>query len=108
MVPPSLIEIVNAIEASQNPSWPRSRVPASAAASRWPWPVTTASVLRQKGTKLGLPEVHVGVIPGAGGTQRLPRLVGLQAALQMILTGAPCSAGKALKLKLVDAVVDDE
>ena len=46
----------------------------------------------------------MGVIPGAGGTQRLPRLVGLPAAARMILTGAPVSAGQALKLHLVDAV----
>jgi len=56
--------------------------------------------------KLGLPEVHVGVIPGAGGTQRLPRLIGLQPALTMILTGAPVPARKAHKLGMVDAVVE--
>lgn len=59
-------------------------------------------------SKLGLPEVHVGVIPGAGGTQRLPRWIGLQGALQMILTGAPVDGNKAAMLKLVDAVVTDE
>lgn len=57
-------------------------------------------------SKLGLPEVHVGVIPGAGGTQRLPRLVGLQQAVRMILTGAPAKAKQALQIGLVDSVVD--
>ena len=65
-------------------------------------------VAHSKRSKLGLPEVHVGVIPGAGGTQRLPRLLGLQRALQMILTGVPVNASQALKMKLIDAMVDDE
>jgi enoyl-CoA hydratase/carnithine racemase len=55
--------------------------------------------------KFGLPEVHVGVIPGAGGTQRLPRLVGVIKALEMILTGKPIGAQKAKKLGLVDHIV---
>lgn len=54
--------------------------------------------------RIGLPEVTVGVIPGAGGTQRLPRLVGVQKALNMILTGKPVSATQAFDLGLVDAV----
>ncbi len=56
-------------------------------------------------TRLGLPEVRLGVIPGAGGTQRLPRLVGLAAALDLILTGKTVPARKALSLGLVDEVV---
>ena len=55
-------------------------------------------------TKLGLPEVQLGLIPGLGGTQRLPRLIGVPAALDLILTGRPVSAGKALRLGLVDDV----
>ena len=56
-------------------------------------------------TSLGQPEVQLGLIPGAGGTQRLPRLVGLQAALDLILSGRSVKAKKALKLGLVDEVV---
>ncbi len=56
-------------------------------------------------TQLGLVEVQIGVIPGAGGTQRLPRLVGIQAALDLILAGKTVKAKKALKLGLVDEVV---
>lgn len=56
---------------------------------------------------LGLPEVTVGVIPGAGGTQRLPRLIGLVPAMDMICTGNPVSAKKALELGLVNAVVSN-
>ena len=56
-------------------------------------------------TVLALPEVQLGLIPGAGGTQRLPRTVGLQAALDMILTGKNVRAKKALQIGLVDEVV---
>jgi 3-hydroxyacyl-CoA dehydrogenase / enoyl-CoA hydratase / 3-hydroxybutyryl-CoA epimerase len=56
-------------------------------------------------TALGLPEVTLGIIPGAGGTQRLPRLVGLTRALDLILTGRAVRASRALSLGLVDEVV---
>lgn len=56
-------------------------------------------------TILGLPEVNLGIIPGFGGTQRLPRLIGVSAALPMIVTGKPVDAHKAEKLGLVDKVV---
>ena len=56
-------------------------------------------------TVLGLPEVMLGIIPGAGGTQRLPRLVGLRAGLDMILTGRTVKAARALKSGLVDELV---
>jgi 3-hydroxyacyl-CoA dehydrogenase/enoyl-CoA hydratase/3-hydroxybutyryl-CoA epimerase len=56
-------------------------------------------------TKLGLPESQLGLLPGAGGTQRLPRLIGVQPALDMMLTGKQIDAKKALKLGLVDDVV---
>ena len=58
-----------------------------------------------KRTKLALPEVMLGLLPGAGGTQRLPRLVGLTGALDMMLTGKNIRATKALKMGLVDRVV---
>lgn len=56
-------------------------------------------------TKLGLPETRLGIIPGCGGTQRLPRLVGLKQALAMILSAEPISAQEALEVGLVDDVV---
>jgi enoyl-CoA hydratase len=55
--------------------------------------------------RLGQPEVKLGVLPGYGGTQRLPRLVGRGAALKLLLTGAIIDAGKALRIGLVDEVV---
>ena len=57
---------------------------------------------------LGLPEVNLGLLPGAGGTQRLPRLVGAEAALRLILVGAPITAAEALSLGLIDRVVDEK
>jgi 3-hydroxyacyl-CoA dehydrogenase/enoyl-CoA hydratase/3-hydroxybutyryl-CoA epimerase len=56
-------------------------------------------------TTLALPEVQLGLIPGMGGTQRLPRRVGLQAALDMILTGRTVRARRALQIGLVDEMV---
>jgi 3-hydroxyacyl-CoA dehydrogenase/enoyl-CoA hydratase/3-hydroxybutyryl-CoA epimerase len=56
-------------------------------------------------TKLALPEIQLGLIPGAGGTQRLPRLIGIEQALDMILTGKNIAGKKALKLGLADACV---
>lgn len=56
-------------------------------------------------TRLGLPEVQLGILPGWGGTTRLPRLVGLQAALELLLTGDPVKPSKALRMGLVSEVV---
>lgn len=57
------------------------------------------------GLKLGLPEVKVGLMPGAGGTQRLPRIIGIAEAAPLILQGKSISADKAGKIGLVEAVV---
>ncbi|WP_409306876.1 fatty acid oxidation complex subunit alpha FadJ [Pectobacterium sp. B1J-3] len=56
-------------------------------------------------TKLGLPEVQLGLLPGSGGTQRLPRLIGVDKALDMILTGRHLGARQAVKIGLVDDAV---
>ena len=57
--------------------------------------------------KIGLPEVTLGLIPGSGGTQRLPRLIGIEKALEMITSGKPVSGKKALEIGLVHAVSED-
>jgi 3-hydroxyacyl-CoA dehydrogenase len=57
---------------------------------------------------LGLPEVKLGLLPGSGGTQRLPRVVGAAQAIQMMTTGNPVSAEKALQLGLVDEIVQGD
>ena len=61
-----------------------------------------------KSAKLGLPEITLGIIPGAGGTQRLPRLIGARPALDMILSGSPIGAVEAKAKGLVDEVVDGD
>lgn len=58
--------------------------------------------------RMGLPEVLIGVMPGAGGTQRLPRLAGLDAALDLITSGRQFGAKEALELGVVDRVVDGD
>ncbi|MDB5859184.1 MAG: 3-hydroxyacyl-CoA dehydrogenase / enoyl-CoA hydratase / 3-hydroxybutyryl-CoA epimerase [Ramlibacter sp.] len=55
--------------------------------------------------QLGVPEVRWGLLPGAGGTQRLPRLAGFEPALRMLLSGLPIAPAEALRLRIVDAVV---
>jgi enoyl-CoA hydratase len=64
--------------------------------------------LAAKGAQLGLPEVTLGIIPGFGGTQRLPRIVGQGRALEMILTGDRIGADEALRIGLVNKVVPPE
>jgi len=61
-----------------------------------------------KAARFGLPEVKLGLLPGAGGTQRLPRVVGVEKALQMIVSGDPIGAEEALRHGLVDALVDGD
>jgi 3-hydroxyacyl-CoA dehydrogenase len=60
------------------------------------------------GAKVGLPEVKLGLLPGAGGTQRLPRLIGASHALDMMTSGNPLDAPLAANLGLVDRIVDGE
>src|ERR1700688_1548129 len=55
------------------------------------------------GTRFGLPEVTLGIIPGAGGTQRLPRLIGVESALDLILDARPVDVPRALELGFLDA-----
>ena len=60
------------------------------------------------GTRVALPEVTLGIVPGAGGTQRLPRLIGVPAALDVIVTGKMVPAADAQALGILDAVVDGD
>ena len=58
--------------------------------------------------RVGLPEVHLGILPGAGGTQRLPRLVGVPIALDMITGGKPVGAKKAHEWGVIDRLADED
>src|SRR5438067_6133124 len=57
--------------------------------------------------KVGLPEVQIGILPGAGGTQRLPRLVGPKAAMEMIVSGRHVPAEEAKRLAIIDELVEE-
>jgi len=58
--------------------------------------------------RVGFPEVKLGLLPGAGGTQRTPRLAGVEASLDLMTSGAPISAGQALDLGLIDHIVEGD
>jgi len=60
------------------------------------------------GAKIGLPEVKLGLLPGAGGTQRLPRLIGVEAALGIIVSGDPIPATQAAKAGVIDKIIDGD
>ncbi|PJG49032.1 hypothetical protein CAF53_12930 [Sphingobium sp. LB126] len=57
--------------------------------------------------QLGLPEIQLGLLPGAGGTQRLPRVVGVEAALEMVALGQPVTAAQAKKMGLIDRLAEE-
>ena len=59
-------------------------------------------------TRLGMPEVTLGIIPGAGGTQRLPRLIGVERSLELVLSARPVDAARARELGILDAVIEGD
>src|SRR5437879_5343109 len=61
-----------------------------------------------KTARFGLPEVKLGILPGAGGTQRLPRVVGVEKSLQMMVSGDPIRADEALRVGLIDEIVQGD
>ncbi|WP_313806559.1 3-hydroxyacyl-CoA dehydrogenase NAD-binding domain-containing protein [Sphingobium sp.] len=102
---PSLPELVDAIEASNKPVV--AAIHGLALGGGLEIALGCHYRIATRSAKLGLPEVSLGLLPGAGGTQRLPRLVGVEAALDMIVSGAPISAAKAAETGLVDRLADE-
>ena len=103
--PPHLHDLCDAIEASPVP-W-IAALNGAALGGGLELAMACRARVAAPEARLGLPEVTLGVIPGAGGAARLPRLVGLAAALDMVAGGKPIAAERALALGLVDAVADD-
>jgi 3-hydroxyacyl-CoA dehydrogenase len=103
---PGLHEAIEALETSAKPIVAAIHGTAfgggleSALACHYRVAVATAQV--------GLPEVKLGILPGAGGTQRLPRLIGIEAALNIIVSGDPVPAPQAAKVGVIDKIVDGD
>ncbi|NYH24376.1 3-hydroxyacyl-CoA dehydrogenase NAD-binding domain-containing protein [Paraburkholderia bryophila] len=101
-VPPSLPDVCNRIEACTKPVV--AAIHGAALGGGLEVALAAHYRIAVDGAKLGLPEVQLGLLPGAGGTQRTPRLIGAAAALDLILSGRHASAQEALALGLVDRV----
>ena len=97
---PSLSEVVDAIEASSKPVV--AAIHGTALGGGLEVALACHYRIAEPSARLGLPEVKLGLLPGAGGTQRLPRIVGLEAAIPMIVGGDQISAREALSIGLVD------
>ncbi|WP_296227619.1 3-hydroxyacyl-CoA dehydrogenase NAD-binding domain-containing protein [Ralstonia sp. UBA689] len=105
-VAPSLPEVCNRIEACSKPVV--ASIDGAALGGGLEVALAAHYRLTLSGAKLGLPEVSLGLLPGAGGTQRAPRLIGAQAALDLMLSGRHLGANEALALGLVDQVCEGE
>ncbi|MGF6608895.1 3-hydroxyacyl-CoA dehydrogenase [Paraburkholderia sp. WSM4175] len=103
-VPPSLADVCNRIEACTKPVI--AALHGAALGGGLEVALAAHYRITVDGAKLGLPEVQLGLLPGAGGTQRTPRLIGAPAALDLMLSGRHASAKEALALGLVDRLGD--
>jgi 3-hydroxyacyl-CoA dehydrogenase len=101
-VPPSLPDVCNRIEACTKPVV--AAIHGAALGGGLEVALAAHYRIAVDGAKLGLPEVQLGLLPGAGGTQRTPRLIGAAAALDLILSGRHAGATEALAMGLVDRV----
>src|SRR5690606_5010556 len=103
---PALPDVCNAIEACRKPVVAAIHGPALGGGLE----IAMAAHHRvaAASAKLGLPEVQLGLLPGAGGTQRAPRLIGAQAALDLMLSGRHIGAQEALRLGLIDHVATSD
>jgi 3-hydroxyacyl-CoA dehydrogenase len=101
-VPPSLPDVCNRIEACTKPVV--AAIHGAALGGGLEVALAAHYRIAVDGAKLGLPEVQLGLLPGAGGTQRTPRLIGAAAALDLILSGRHAGAKEALAMGLVDRV----
>jgi 3-hydroxyacyl-CoA dehydrogenase len=106
IAPPQLRDVIDAFEASPKPTV--AALHGTAFGGGFELALGCHYRVAAPNGKVGLPEVKLGLIPGAGGTQRLPRLIGAQAALSVIVEGAPVAAAKAKSLGILDEIVEGD
>lgn len=103
---PSLPEVADAIENSTKPSV--AVIHGTALGGGLEVALSCHYRIARRDAQVGLPEVKLGLLPGAGGTQRLPRLTGVEKALDMIVSGTPIRAPEAFEFNVVDALFDGD
>jgi 3-hydroxyacyl-CoA dehydrogenase len=106
MAPPSLRDVIDAFEASPKPVL--AAIHGTALGGGLELALGCHYRIAARGAKIGLPEVKLGLLPGAGGTQRLPRLAGVEAALSVIVEGNPVAVEKAMAMGVIDEVVEGD
>lgn len=104
--PPSLPDVIDAIEACPKPVI--AAIHGTALGGGLELAMACRARVATADAKLGLPEVKLGLMPGAGGTQRLPRLIGVREALEMMVGGAAIDAAKAHDQGLIDEVAEGD
>jgi len=104
--PPGLDEVIDAIENSSKPVV--GAIHGTALGGGFEVALGCHYRVAVQSAKVGLPEVKLGLLPGAGGTQRLPRLIGPEAALPFIVEGVPIAAVKAKALGIIDEIVEGD
>jgi 3-hydroxyacyl-CoA dehydrogenase len=104
--PPHLNELVNDLEASTKPFV--AAIHGTALGGGLEVALACHFRIAVPSARLGLPEVKLGILPGAGGTQRLPRLIGVEPALQMITEGSDIPAAKAKAIGLIDEIIEGD
>ncbi len=104
--PPFLPAVCNAIEACGKPVV--AAIHGTALGGGFELALAAHARIAKADTRVGLPEVNLGIIPGAGGTQRAPRLCGVPAAIDLISSGKPLLAKEALAIGLIDRIADGD
>jgi 3-hydroxyacyl-CoA dehydrogenase len=105
-VEPGLPDVVNTIEASTKPVI--AAIHGTALGGGCEVTLGCHYRIAVPSAKMGTPEVKLGLLPGAGGTQRLPRVAGIEAAVEMCATGTPVGAKKALEIGLIDRLAGED
>jgi 3-hydroxyacyl-CoA dehydrogenase len=105
-LPPTSIDVIEAIEAAPKPVV--AALHGTPLGGGLELALACHFRVAAPGTRLGVPEIKLGLIPGAGGTQRLPRLVGMDKAMAMVLSGDPIPVRDALDAGLVDEIVEGD